>query len=163
MKEKQKTKRDREWAQEFAPLTREEVNSIETLYRAFTDKNPDLLDEALAADWQDIPLAAGQGPGADGLKLLIPGFLRTFPDLTIVVDEIVGFSGRAGVRARMVGTHKGEIFGIAPSGKSVEIALHEFHHLKGGRITHTWHLEDWFGMLHQTGAWPPRTPQGGAR
>jgi predicted ester cyclase len=163
MKDKQKIRKAREWAEPFAPLTRAEINSIETLYRAFTDKNPDLLDQALAADWQDVPLAPGQGPGPDGLKVLIPQFLKTFPDLTIVVDEIVGFSGRAGVRARIVGTHEGEIFGIAPSGKSVEIALHEFHHLKGGRITHTWHLEDWFGMLRQIGAWPPRTQQGGGR
>jgi hypothetical protein len=68
-----------------AGLTRDEQRAIETLYRAFSDKNPDLLDKAVAFDWQDIPLAPGQGPG--------PG--------------------------------------------------------------DTWHLEDWFGMLNQVGAWPP--------
>jgi predicted ester cyclase len=156
-------KKERGWAEEFFPLTREEINSIETLYRAFTEKNLNLLDEALAPDWQDIPLTPGQLPGPDGLKLIIPGFLKPFPDLAIIVDEIIGFSGRAGVRARIVGTHRGEIFGIAPTGKTVQITLHEFHHLKAGRITHTWHLEDWFGMLHQIGAWPPSTPKRGAR
>ncbi len=85
-------------------------------------------------------------------------FLKAFPDLKIVVHEIVGSTGRAGVRASITGTHLGEIFGVAPTGKYVDVALHEFHHLKDGRITHTWHLEDWFGMLNQIGAWPPGAP-----
>jgi predicted ester cyclase len=138
-------------------LSAEEIRSIETLYRAFTESNPNLLDEACTPDWQDIPLLPGQGPGPDGLKKLMPMFLNAFPDLKIVVHEIVGSEGRAGVRASIVGTHSGEIFGVAPTGRAVEVALHEFHHLRDGRITHTWHLEDWFGMLNQIGGWPPST------
>lgn len=148
-------------ASQVSPLSNAEIHAIETLYRAFSEKNPDLLDEACAPDWQDIPLAPGQGPGPDGLKKLIPGFLKAFPDLKIVVHEIVGSAGRAGVRASITGTHLGEIFGIKPTGKFVDVALHEFHHLKDRRITHTWHLEDWFGMLHQVGAWPPVLQQKG--
>ena len=136
-------------------LSAEEMRSIENLYRAFTDKNPTLLDEACTPDWQDIPLLPGQGPGAQGLKDLIPMFLKAFPDMKIVIHEIVGSADRAGVRASILGTHKGELFGVPPTGKTVDIALHEFHHLERGRITHTWHLEDWFGMLNKIGAWPP--------
>ena len=135
-------------------LSPEEIRSLETMYRAFNENNPDLLDEACAPDWQDIPMVPGQGPGPDGLKQLIPGFLKAFPDLKIVVHELIGSAGRAGVRASLVGTHLGEIHGVKPTGQPVEIALHEFHHFQDGRITHTWHLEDWFGMLHQVGAWP---------
>ncbi len=136
-------------------LSVEEIKSIENLYRAFTDRNPDLLDEACTPDWQDIPLLPGQGPGPQGLKDLIPVFLKAFPDMKIVIHEIVGSSGRAGVRASIVGTHKGDLFGVPPTGQAVDVALHEFHRLKNGRITHTWHLEDWFGMLNRIGAWPP--------
>ncbi len=137
-----------------AALSAEAVRSIETMYRAFTEKNPDLLDEAVTPDWRDIPLAPGQGPGPGGLKGLIPGFLKAFPDLKITIHEIVGSAGRAGVRAEITGTHEGEWFGVPPTGKAVRIPLHEFHHLKDGRITHTWHLEDWLGWLTQVGAWP---------
>ncbi len=141
----------------YAPaLSPQEIRSIETLYRAFTEKNPDLLDEACTPDWQDIPLLPGQGPGPDGLKKLIPMFLAAFPDLEIVVHEIVGSGSHAGVRASIRGTHLGEIFGVPPTSQKVDVALHEFHHLKDGKITHTWHLEDWFGMLNKIGAWPPR-------
>lgn len=149
-----------ESASHSTALTEEEIRAIELLYRAFTDKNPDLLDEACTPDWQDIPLLPNQGPGPDGLKRLIPMFLEAFPDLKIIVHEIVGSGGHAGVRASIVGTHRGPIFGVAPTGEVVDVALHEFHHLKGGRITHTWHLEDWFGMLNRIGAWPPLPTSG---
>ncbi len=131
-----------------------ELSSLETFYRAFSE-DPALLDEACAPDWQDIPLLPGQGPGPDGLKQILPVFRQAFPDIKIVVHEIVGSEGRAGVRATITGTHLGEIFGVAPTGLFVDIALHEFHHLRDGRLTHTWHLEDWFGMLNRIGAWPP--------
>ena len=140
---------------EGSALTPQEMRSIENLYRAFTDRNPDLLDEACTPDWQDIPLLPGQGPGPQGLKDFVPMFLQAFPDMKIAIHEIVGSAGRAGVRASIVGTHLGEIFGVPATGKAVDVALHEFHHLRNGRISHTWHLEDWFGMLNKIGAWPP--------
>ena len=137
-------------------LTDEEVQSLTTFYQAFTDKNPDLLDQVCTPDWQDIPLVPGQVPGPNGLKDQITSvYLKAFPDLQIVIHEIIGSPGRAGVRASITGTHLGEVHGVAPTGQHVDIALHEFHHLQDGRLTHTWHLEDWFGTLNKLGAWTP--------
>ncbi len=137
-----------------AGLTAAERLAVETLYRAFTDGDPDLIDRAVTADWQDIPLTPGQAPGRDGIKPVIRAFRSAFPDMRITVHEIVGGAGRAGVRAEITGTHMGEWFGVKPTGKAVRIPLHEFHHLTDGKITHTWHLEDWFGWLNQVNAWP---------
>lgn len=136
-------------------LTVAQKRSLETFYRAFSDKNPSLLNEAVTLDWQDIPLAPGQGAGPEGLKPLMQMLFTALPDVRIIIDDVIAQPDRAGVRARMSGTHQGEIFGLQPTGKPVSIALHEFHHFKHDRISHTWHLEDWFGMLHQIGAWPP--------
>lgn len=135
-------------------LTVTQKRSLETFYRAFSDKNPSFLDEAVTPDWQDIPLAPGQGAGPEGLKPLMQMLFTALPDVRIIIDDVIAQPDRAGVRARMIGTHQGEIFGLLPTGKPVSIALHEFHHFKHDRISHTWHLEDWFGMLHQIGAWP---------
>lgn len=131
--------------------------AIEMIYRAFGSADPDLLDQALAPDWQDYPLAPGQGPGPDGLKPIIHAFAAAFADLRITIDEMIGVPGRVAVRGWITGIHRGPWFGIAPTGRQIEVAIHEFHHLKDGRITHTWHLEDWFGLLNQLGAWPPAT------
>ncbi|NGZ86886.1 ester cyclase [Duganella aceris] len=135
-------------------LTAAQQLAIETLYRAFNEQNPDLLDQALVEDWQDIPLGPGQQPGRAGMKPIIAMFGAAFPDVKITVQDIFGRDGKAAVRAQITGTHLGEFFGIAPTGKPIAIAIHEFHTLTADRVSHTWHLEDWFGMLNQIGAWP---------
>jgi steroid delta-isomerase-like uncharacterized protein len=136
-------------------LTISQQQAIETLYRAFNERNPDLLDQALVPDWQDIPLGPGQQPGLAGMKPIVAMFGAAFPDVKITIQDIFGRDGHVAVRAQITGTHLGEFFGIPATGKPIAIAIHEFHYLTADRITHTWHLEDWFGMLNQIGAWPP--------
>lgn len=131
-------------------------NLIDGLYRAFTGE-PELLDQVVSPDWQDIPLAPGQGPGPAGAKPMIAALKAAVPDIAIVVHDVLVDGERIGVRAEMTGTHRGEWFGIAPTGRTFTVALHEFHRVENGRLTHTWHLEDWFGWLNQVGAWPVNT------
>ena len=126
---------------------------IATFYRAFAGE-PDLLDQVVTPDWQDIPLAPGQGPGPNGIKPMIRLFKQAFPDLAITVHDVIGDANRIGVRAEITGTHAGTWFGVPPTGRRFSVALHEFHRIENGRLTHTWHLEDWFGWLNQVGAWP---------
>ncbi len=134
-------------------LSAESRAVVRTFYRAFAG-DPDLLDQVVTPDWQDIPLAPGQGPGRDGIKPMIAAFKSAIPDLAVTVHDMMGEGDRIGVRAEITGTHTGEWFGVAPTGKPFTIVLHEFHRVENGRLTHTWHLEDWFGWLNQVGAWP---------
>lgn len=134
-------------------LTVEERNTIEIFYSAWKKKTPELLDEVCTPDWKDIPLGPGQADGPKGLKDIINFFNLTFPDVEIIIHEIYGTHERAGVRAAIEFTHDKELLGIPASGQKVSLPVHEFHHLKDGKLTHTWHLEDWFGLLMQSGAW----------
>ena len=135
---------------------RTERTAVETLYRAFSEQNPDLADAVLAPEWEDIPLAPGQGPGPDGVKMIIRMVAAAFPDVHITIHDMLQEPGKVGVRAEISGTHLGELFGIAPTGKQVSFRLHEFHTLAHGRITTTWHMEDWFGLFQQLGQFPPQ-------
>ncbi|CAE1146229.1 ester cyclase [Serratia sp. Tan611] len=129
--------------------------AVETLYRAFNDKDPELVHLAVTRDWQDIPLAPGQGPGPDGFKPLLAGFIAAFPDIRITIHEMLQEPGKAAVRAEITGTHLGEFMGMAPSGRSISVRLHEFHTLNGERVTATWHMEDWLALYQQLGHVPP--------
>lgn len=133
---------------------RTERHAVETFYRAFSDKNPDLVNEVLASSWDDIPLAPGQGAGPEGIKPIIRSVVQAFPDVQIIVHDMIQEPGRIGVRAEISGTHQGEFFGITPTGKKVSFRLHEFHTLDGKRVTTTWHMEDWFGLFLQLGQFP---------
>src|SRR3954469_5293223 len=100
-------------------LTPAQQRAIETLYRAFNEQNPDLLDDALMPDWQDIPLGPGQQPGLAGMKPIVAMFGVAFPDVKITIQDIFGRDGHAAVRAQITGTHQGEFFGIPPTGKPI--------------------------------------------
>jgi len=141
---------------DMAERLRVERQAVETFYRAFSDKNPDLVDQVLAPTWDDIPLAPGQGAGPEGVKPIIRSVAQAFPDVQIIVHDMIQEPGRVGVRAEISGTHLGEIFGIPPTGKKVSFRLHEFHTLDGERLTTTWHMEDWFGLFLQLGQFPPQ-------
>jgi len=137
-------------------LTQEEIDTLNAFYGVFSNRDYSVVDRILAPDWQDIPLAPGQQDGPEGYVALVRGFTQAFPDVTVKVHEIFGTHQRAGVRAEMSFTHNNEFMGIAPTNQKLTIAIHEFHHLQGGKVTKTWHLEDWLTMLLQTGAWPQK-------
>lgn len=133
-----------------------ELIAVQTLYRAFSEQNPDLVDAVLAPDWDDIPLAPGQEPGPAGIKPIIRMLAAALPDVQITIHDTVQQPGKVAVRAEISGTHLGELFGIAPTGKKVSFRLHEFHTLADGLVTTTWHMEDWFGLFQQLGQFPPQ-------
>lgn len=135
-------------------LTSQEIDTIKAFYGVFTNRDYSVVDQLLTPDWQDIPLAPGQQDGPEGYKSLVQGFAMAFPDVRINIHEIYGTHERAGVRAEIVFTHSNEFMGIAPTHQQLTIAIHEFHHLKDGKLAKTWHLEDWLTMLLKTGAWP---------
>lgn len=129
-------------------VSNEDRLAVETLYRAFGE-GPDLLDDAVTEDWQDIPAAPGQEPGREGMTPLMKGFRSAFPDAKVTIHELIGAPGRVAPRAEITGMHKAEWFGVPATNKPFVIAIHESHHLKNGRLTHTWHLEDWWGCMNQ--------------
>jgi steroid delta-isomerase-like uncharacterized protein len=136
-------------------LTPAEWQSVISLYRAFAEASPDLLDAALSPDWEDIPLAPGQAAGPEGLKAIVREFTEAVPDLQVSIHDALAEGGRVAIRAEFSGTHLGPFLGVPATGLPVRMAIHEFHEVRGGRVVRTWHLEDLFGILNQIGAWPP--------
>jgi len=131
-------------------LSKREIETIRKFYSAFKMKQPEILDDICVPDWKDIPLAPGQEDNPKGLQEIMKHLFKLCPDIEIVIHDIFGTHERAAVRASMVFTHVNEMMGISPTHQKVSVSLHEFHYLKDGKLTHTWHLEDWFGLLMKT-------------
>ena len=55
------------------------------------------------------------------------------------------------MRLELSGRHVGAWMGVPATGREFSIAMHELHHIAGGRIAHTWDLEDWAGWREQIG------------
>ena len=52
------------------------------------------------------------------------------------------------------GTHTGELMGIPPRGREIEILVMDVVRVADGRIVEHWGLVDRLGLLHQLGAIP---------
>lgn len=89
-----------------------------------------------------------------------PGpYLRAaFPDRVDVIEEVIADGDTVGLLFRVTGTHRGNFFGIAPTGRKIDI--HEVGILRfseNGRIAEGWFMADEAGLLKQLGArLPPR-------
>ena len=128
--------------------------AIEQFYVALASSDFDLVDDILTTDWEDIPLAPGQAHGPAGIKEIFGMLITAFPDLALEIADVLSEGERAAVRVNCAGTHDGDLFGVAATGRPVRFALHEFHEFDGDRIRRTWHMEDLFGLFAQIGTWP---------
>jgi predicted ester cyclase len=128
------------------------LQAIQQSYKAWQTMDFTIIDTLFSPEWQDIPMAPGQEAGPQGLKNLITFFHQTFPDIEITMHDIFGTAERIAVRSEITFTHDKEFMGISAVHQKVTVSSLEIHHLKDGKITHTWHLEDWFGLLMQSRA-----------
>ena len=135
----------------FAPaLAATQKETAKIFYQALSSNQPDLLDEVLAPDWEDLPLAPGQKPGRDGFKPLVSGFNKIFDGLKITNGDIIESGDKVVVRSTVEGTQAGEFAGFPSKGKSFKIR--HIHQFKDGKVIKTWHFEDWLSGLLQMGA-----------
>lgn len=84
-------------------------------------------------------------------------FRAAFPDLQIVVADEIAEGDTVVYRTIARGTHEGDLQGIPPTGKQVEISGISIIRVAGGRIVERWDQYDMLGMMQQLGVVP--TPE----
>ena len=52
------------------------------------------------------------------------------------------------------GTHKGDLFGIAPTGRKVEFETVDVMRVRDGKIAEHWGVANLFSLMQQLGALP---------
>ena len=89
--------------------------------------------------------------GPEGVERLADFLLPAIPDMRLDLDDVVAEDGKVAVRLWIRGTHRGELAGIAPTNKPVEVGVMDLFHLRGGKLSEHWALFDNLGMLRQLG------------
>ncbi|MGW4808210.1 ester cyclase [Kitasatospora sp. NPDC004272] len=125
---------------------------VRRFYQALATGETDLVDEALAPDWEAVP-AMRTGGGPDGWKAGIAHLRGVFTDLAVTIEGVVvsGDGELVAVRSLARAVHTGELLGVPGTGRTVEFRASDVHRLVDGRIVTTWHLEDYFGLATQLG------------
>jgi steroid delta-isomerase-like uncharacterized protein len=90
--------------------------------------------------------------GRDGFTEYMEAVRRAFPDFRNRVEELVAEGDKVVARLTYTGTHRGELFGIRPTGRSVTYAGVSIFRIAEGRISEGWVLGDVRGLIEQLGA-----------
>ncbi len=134
----------------------ENITLVKGFYEAFNIPSKPMLDRVLADDWVDIPLAPGQGPGRDGMKGALDGFISSFPDFRVRNEDLIANGDKVVVRSTITATQHRVFAGLPATGKPLKIMAIDIHKICNGRVLQTWHVEDWLSALFQIGAMPPK-------
>jgi steroid delta-isomerase-like uncharacterized protein len=117
---------------------------------------PQIIDTNVV-DHNEMP---GQARGIEGQKQALTMFRAAFPDLWIKLDLLLASRDYVVDRWTATGTHKGDLMGIPPTGKSIKITGIDISRVANGKIAEIWHQEDIMTMMQQLGVVPsPGTPQ----
>jgi predicted ester cyclase len=82
----------------------------------------------------------------------------SFPDVAWQVLRTVAQDDHVWVETRMSGTHEGDFFGVAPTGRHFEVRQVHMLRLHDDQIKEHWAVRDDLGVLVQLGALEPPTP-----
>jgi predicted ester cyclase len=97
----------------------------------------------------------GEDFDLEKFKQLETLWLTAFPDLRFTIEDMVAEGEKVVERFRAQGTHQGDLFGIAPTGKKVEVSGIYIHRIMDGRIVEIRGLIDLLGLMEQLGVIPP--------
>ena len=89
------------------------------------------------------------------LKHHIAFYEAAFPNYELIAEDMIAEGDKVVVRSTFRGTHKGDLMGIAPTGKQVTMPLMLIYRIADDKIVEHWMQADALGMLQQLGVIPP--------
>ena len=115
----------------------------------------DLVDEIVAAAFVGHDPALPEPiRGPAGVKDAVTLYRTAFPDLRLTIEMQVGEGELVVTQWTARGTHQGELFGIAPTGKQATVTGISIDRISDGKIAEDWTNWDTLGLLQQLGAVP---------
>lgn len=106
------------------------------------------FDELLADDVVNHAAPAGMPNGKESFTFFLNEVLRKgFPDCKVEILEQVAENDLVSTRKKITGTHTGEILGLSPTNRSVEIQVIDLIRLKDGKYKEHWGQTDFHEVL----------------
>lgn len=122
----------------------------------FNEGNLDLVDEIFADDYVSRPPEASEPlHGPEELKEFISKFRSAFPEFQVTIKDSIAEDDKVVQRRKFTGTHKGEIMGIEPTGKEIELEAIVIFRMEDGKVVESWEQADMMGLMKQLGLFPP--------
>jgi steroid delta-isomerase-like uncharacterized protein len=137
-------------------------------FRAETEANKSLICSYYEEMWnswnfdaatkllaEDITFRGSLGDVMKGRDAFCGYMLKVreaFPDFHNTIEHLIADGDTVAARLTYSGTHRGEIFGVAATGKKVAYAGVAIFRIAAGKVAEGWVLGDLIGLLRQLGA-----------
>jgi steroid delta-isomerase-like uncharacterized protein len=137
-------------------MSTDENKALVRRWFAATDAGNDgIVDELCAPDYVDhSPPLPGMGNGNAAVRQANAALRIAFPDTVHSVEDQIAEGDMVVTRLRARATFTGEIIGIPPNGKVVEVTGISIHRVAGGKLVEHWANFDSFSFMQQLGVVP---------
>jgi energy-coupling factor transporter ATP-binding protein EcfA2 len=120
--------------------------------RGYQPRRPDDTAEAVTADFARHDLTGHSWLNRRGPRTNFLGaMMAAMPDFRIEIEDAFGVDDRVTARYRFSGTHKGTLFGVAPTGRHIEFSGINIYRFEREKFAEVWQLWDWASVFQQLG------------
>lgn len=138
-------------------LTQTEQNKItvrDFIDGLFTKGDLGAVDSYLAEDFINHDPPFGVSADRDGMRTAGAMMRAGFPDWHSELHQLIAEGDLVVERFTAGGTQRGEVMGVAPTGRTVSLPGINIFRLRDGRIVERWGRLDDLGLLRQLGLVP---------
>jgi steroid delta-isomerase-like uncharacterized protein len=140
-------------------MSEEETRNMSNERRFFEEiwnkGNFAVANDLIAADYIDHD-SSNSSAGPEGVRQEVSLYRTAFPDLFFAIEDILADGDKVVTRIVASGTHKGDLPGIAATGKPVTMSGMVMTRYKNGKAAEAWVKFDFLGLYRQLGARPAR-------
>ena len=116
--------------------------------------NFEVFEELFADDFLDHTPQPGRTADKAGARELYKVLRAAFPDFHADIHWQLADGDRVTTYKTYHGTHKGEFFGIAPTGRKIQFETVDVMGVRDGKIAEHWGVANLFSLMQQLGALP---------
>src|SRR5919204_3794797 len=125
---------------------------VRRLHDLWNTGNLDEIPKVFGADFVGHWPRSSRLPERRGLEDVRAGLMNTrtaFPDWQEHVEEMIAEGDRVVTRYTSTGTHRGDFWGIAPTGRRISISEVSIYRVAGGKVVEQWCWIDELDRLQQ--------------
>jgi steroid delta-isomerase-like uncharacterized protein len=133
--------------------------TMRRLYDSINAGDIDGFSAQLADDFVEHEELPGLAPTKGGVTAFFRMYIAAFPDLRMVVEDVIASGDKAVARVRATGTHQGPFMGMPATGRRIDVQLIDIMRFGAdGRVREHWGVLDQLTMMQQLGAGPAGPP-----
>jgi steroid delta-isomerase-like uncharacterized protein len=113
-------------------------------------RNFAIIDELIPEDYVDHnPPLPNLPPGREGVRQSSLRLFDAFPDAIHILEDQMAEGDKVMTRLTTRATYRGEIFGLKPTGKLIEVSGIAVHRVANGQLIEHWAHMDMAGFMQQ--------------